>query len=349
MHRLMSAPTGPVGVLSAGSGRVSWHSAGLVAAALAHALVLAALSTEIRQPAQQTEPSVVEMIEIPPVAEAKPAAEPPPDPSTAESGTAEPTTAEPAIAPATVAPIISETSPPLTAAPEAPSKPADPAPATQPVAETLPAAPAVLPDVAPDLQHVAEAAPEKPMPAPLQVAQAPPEALADSAPTLPPPDLAPPLASQPVVASPPRHVATRKVSLPRPAAPPPAGRLAGSARPETTAASAPASEQAASINAQEDRRVKETLAGRIRNAVQDAVQCPAAARMMSQSGRAGVAFDYRNGALVGGLQLARSSGMSVLDASALSAVRSAHYPEAPPEASNQVLHLLIWVEESCSG
>jgi protein TonB len=71
--------------------------------------------------------------------------------------------------------------------------------------------------------------------------------------------------------------------------------------------------------------------------------------MMGQSGKAGVAFDYRAGAIVGRAQLARSSGTPVLDAAALTAVRMAHYPEAQPGDSNQLLHLLIWVEEACSG
>lgn len=100
-------------------------------------------------------------------------------------------------------------------------------------------------------------------------------------------------------------------------------------------------------NSQTDSGVRAALIARIRSAVQAAAQCPAAARMIGQSGKAGVAFDYRDGRVAGDLRLARSSGTPILDAAALNAVRHARYPEAPPEEPNQVLHLLIWVEESC--
>jgi outer membrane biosynthesis protein TonB len=72
-------------------------------------------------------------------------------------------------------------------------------------------------------------------------------------------------------------------------------------------------------------------------------------RMMGQSGKAGIAFDYRDGAIVGRAQLTRSSGMPVLDAAALTAVGTAHYPQAQPGDAHQLFHLLIWVEEACGG
>ena len=74
-----------------------------------------------------------------------------------------------------------------------------------------------------------------------------------------------------------------------------------------------------------------------------------AARMMELSGKAGVAFDYRDGALVGGVQLTRSTGTPTLDAAAVAAVRDAHYPAPPPEVATRLLRLLVWVEEACGN
>ena len=130
--------------------------------------------------------------------------------------------------------------------------------------------------------------------------------------------------------------------------------MIASARPATTSAPVPAQSAAPAqspvpTGAQAGHAASPQLTDRIRNAVQEAVRCPPAAQMMGQSGKAGVAFDYRAGAIVGRAQLARSSGTPVLDAAALTAVRMAHYPEAQPEDSNQLLHLLIWVEEACGG
>jgi TonB family protein len=81
--------------------------------------------------------------------------------------------------------------------------------------------------------------------------------------------------------------------------------------------------------------------------VQAAVICPAAARMMHVSGKVGVTFDYRDGALVGEVQIARSSGTWMLDSAAAGAVREARYPDAPQDDARQVLHLLVWVDEAC--
>jgi protein TonB len=110
-----------------------------------------------------------------------------------------------------------------------------------------------------------------------------------------------------------------------------------------------ASPSTPSAGAQLDHAINPALTSRIRAAVQQAVQCPAAARMMGESGKAAVAFDYRNGEIVSGAQIARSSGTPVLDTAALTAVRRAHYPQPAPDAANQLFHLLIWIEEACSG
>lgn len=117
-------------------------------------------------------------------------------------------------------------------------------------------------------------------------------------------------------------------------------------RPGPPAIAAPAAQ---SGTIQSEQRAEAVLRDRIREAVQAAVRCPAAARMMGLSGKAGVAFDYRDGGIMGGVQLSRSAGAPMLDAAALAAVRDAHYPNAPPEVATHVLRLLVWVEEACGA
>jgi len=124
--------------------------------------------------------------------------------------------------------------------------------------------------------------------------------------------------------------------------------VTASARPAPPSAPDPA-QSSVPTGAEAGQAASPQLTDRIRNAVQAAVRCPPAARMMGQSGKAGVAFDYRAGAIIGRAQLARSSGTPVLDAAALTAVRMAHYPQAQPGDRDQLLHLLIWVEEACGG
>jgi protein TonB len=84
------------------------------------------------------------------------------------------------------------------------------------------------------------------------------------------------------------------------------------------------------------------LEARIRDAVQAAVHYPAAARMMSLTGRARLQLDYRNGAA--SPALVQSSGAPMLDDAALSAARAAHYPSPPPDIGDRLLRLLVWVE-----
>jgi periplasmic protein TonB len=91
------------------------------------------------------------------------------------------------------------------------------------------------------------------------------------------------------------------------------------------------------------------LRAAIREAVQAAVRCPAGARMMKLSGKAGVAFDYRDGTVIGDARLTRSAGVPMLDVAALEAVRHAHYPPPPAEAINHLLRLLVWVDEACAS
>ena len=88
-----------------------------------------------------------------------------------------------------------------------------------------------------------------------------------------------------------------------------------------------------------------SLEARIREAVQAAVQYPAAARMMSLRGRARVRLDYQDGA-VGYVELAQSAGNGLLDNAAMKAVRQAQYPRPPSEIAGRLLRLLVWVDFS---
>jgi len=221
----------------------------------------------------------------------------------------------------------------------------DPGPPPEPTPATT--AEAAVPDPVPDLPLPTPALPE-PVPLP-QNAQPEPQPMLQQAPPAEAPvepaaadvsSIPPVPAPLPIAATgdpepsplPPRH------ARPRPAVPKAAAALVATKSEAINAGAIEAVRPSATDSVPVDHLVTATLTGRIRAAVQAAVQCPAAARMMGQSGTAGVAFDYRDGALVGGLQLARSTGLPVLDAAALTAVRNARYPEPPPEASNHVLY-----------
>ena len=125
--------------------------------------------------------------------------------------------------------------------------------------------------------------------------------------------------------------------------------------PKTAAESSPASASPAAptsvpaptteaVAPPAERQAEDQLRSHIHDAVQAALHYPAAARMMGLTGKAGVAFAYRDGAVVGAVQVERSAGMAMLDDAAIAAVRSAHYPKPPPALANRVLPLLIWVE-----
>ena len=88
-----------------------------------------------------------------------------------------------------------------------------------------------------------------------------------------------------------------------------------------------------------------SLEARIREAVQAAVQYPAAARMMNLRGRARVRLDYQDGN-VGGVGLAQSAGNGLLDSAAIRAVQEARYPKPPSEIAGRLLRLLVWVDFS---
>lgn len=132
-----------------------------------------------------------------------------------------------------------------------------------------------------------------------------------------------------------RAVATRAVAARRGGAARPVGAVAA-ARPALVAPAAVAEEPVAG-----DALL--ALTARIRQAVQDAAEYPAMARMMHREGRALVRFDYVDGA-VSGVGLAASSRFAMLDAAALAAVYHAAVPAAPPEVGKRRLTLEVWVD-----
>jgi periplasmic protein TonB len=328
-------------VLSAPSTRTAARPALVLGTSIFHGLIVAALSAGILRPVDHGASPTVAMIMIPPVAVPDQKPTPPAPAATIDTG---------------------------------PSPPAQPAPTTEPPPPT-PSTSVGAAESPPAAIDAAES-----LPADIGVADSPPADVgaaesppADINPAGSPPAPSPVPSARPAVDGEVVPQATRTASVPP--AKPDAGRsharprlvephppsshgearlVIASARPATTSAPVPAQSTGSAqspvpTGAQAGHAASPQFTDRIRNAVQEAVRCPPAARMMGQSGKAGVAFDYRAGAIVGRAQLARSSGTPVLDTAALTAVRMAHYPEAQPEDSNQLLHLLIWVEEACGG
>lgn len=89
--------------------------------------------------------------------------------------------------------------------------------------------------------------------------------------------------------------------------------------------------------------VRDAFAAALHAAIQAAVHYPAAARMMHLSGRARVAFDWRDGH-AGAPRLVASSGSSQLDQAALAAVRDAFYPPTPAALQGRTLQFVISVD-----
>lgn len=96
-----------------------------------------------------------------------------------------------------------------------------------------------------------------------------------------------------------------------------------------------------------DPNAVDTLEGRIRRAVQNALQYPASARVLGEQGRALVGFDYRD-SNVSAVRLLVGSGDDRLDVAALRTVRDARYP--PPGAlAGRTLALAVWVSFRIDG
>ncbi len=64
--------------------------------------------------------------------------------------------------------------------------------------------------------------------------------------------------------------------------------------------------------------------------------------MAGMSGRARVAFTYRDGT-VSDVRLVVSSGIGLFDRAALAAVRDAAYPKPTPELTGKILSRQLWV------
>lgn len=179
------------------------------------------------------------------------------------------------------------------------------------------------------------------------------EAPPDPAPTvrqLPPATTAQPENSEPGVlaALPPASVAAAAPTRTAPMA-----RRAQRATAENAAAPELPRVQAAAHNPPAPEMEKNNLAesalaaleARIRAAVQESVVYPQVSRLMQQTGRAQVRFDYADGAAEAPA-IARTSTVAALDEAALNAVRAARMPPPPAVLAGQRLHLLVWVNFS---
>lgn len=80
----------------------------------------------------------------------------------------------------------------------------------------------------------------------------------------------------------------------------------------------------------------------LREAVQAAVRFPEAARLMHAGGRVLVGFDFLDGK-VSQVRVVQSSGVDMLDAAAMAAVREAPYPPTPAALASQPMRFRIWV------
>ena len=84
-------------------------------------------------------------------------------------------------------------------------------------------------------------------------------------------------------------------------------------------------------------------AAKVKNAVQEAVEYPAAANNMRTKSRARVEFSLRDG-MQQNPHVVVSSGFEVFDRAALHAVNIAHYPLPPALLSGQTKLFQVWVE-----
>ena len=142
-------------------------------------------------------------------------------------------------------------------------------------------------------------------------------------PPRPKPEVQPPPAT-PQVEAPPAPAADTKPAMPVPVPIPPAP-------PVPPAPHAP-----------EIASVKATFEAELRSAIQAAVRYPAAAKLMRLTGKAQVAFDYRDGQVTH-LRVLSSSGTDLLDRGALQAVRRAMFPATPKELRGKSMAFDIWV------
>ena len=101
-------------------------------------------------------------------------------------------------------------------------------------------------------------------------------------------------------------------------------------------------------HAPEIASVKATFEAELRSAIQAAVRYPEAAKLMKLTGKAQVAFDYRDGQITH-LRIVASSGTDLLDRGALQSVRNALFPATPKELQGQSMAFDIWVRFHLNG
>lgn len=141
-----------------------------------------------------------------------------------------------------------------------------------------------------------------------------------------------------------RPLPPRPVPVPVPAPlPQPVARPAPPT-PVPVAAPAPPAPPAppAQPDAQAIASARATFEAELRDAIQNAVRYPSAARLMQLSGKTLVGFEFQDGR-VSAIHVLQSSGSDQLDAAALRAVREAYCPPPPPKLAGRLLSFHIWV------
>jgi protein TonB len=193
-------------------------------------------------------------------------------------------------------------------------------------------------------------APAPPPPVTLLTLAAPPAPApkpAEPAPPKPAPAAKPVAHPQPRAAVHP-PVPVHHTAPPRPAAPPPVPSAApplpetAPGAPVTDAPTAPAPQQPPTAPAPAAGATDTSFDASLRAAIEAALRYPESARMAGMSGRARVAFTYRDGS-VSDVQLVVSSGIGLLDRAALAAVRDAAYPKPAPGFAGKTLSKQLWV------
>jgi periplasmic protein TonB len=146
----------------------------------------------------------------------------------------------------------------------------------------------------------------------------------------------------PRTATPVHHVAhtapPKPVATPQPAA----HQVASPAAVPTEPPSPPPAPAAVKAPAPAPSAPTPSFEGALRAAIQAALRYPESARMAGMSGRARVAFRYRDGA-VSDVSIVRSSGIGMLDRAALAAVRDANYPKPESAFVGKTLSEQLWV------
>lgn len=175
-----------------------------------------------------------------------------------------------------------------------------------------------------------------PRPAPKPAAPRPPEPIHKPIPKPQPKPLPKP---RPVV----RH---QRPLPPRPVPAPLPQPVAQPAPPTPVPVAAPAPPAPPAPPAQPDAQAiasaRASFEAELRDAIQNAVRYPSAARLMQLSGKTLVGFEFQDGR-VSAIHVLQSSGSDQLDAAALRAVREAYCPPPPPKLAGRLLSFHIWV------